>query len=38
MTLYVHVTQATDTEAMRFVWQATKDVVLKANLKDYDLL
>jgi len=32
--LYVHTTCATDTNNVRFVWNACKDIILKANLKD----
>lgn len=32
--IYVHTTCATDTENVRFVWNACKDIILKANLKD----
>lgn len=32
-TIYAHVTDATDTHGMKFVWKATKDIIIHKNLR-----
>jgi len=36
--IYSHQTTATDTEAMRFVFEVVKDTILQLNLKQYNLV
>lgn len=38
MPLYVHITTATNTENVRCIWNATKDIVLRRNLREFGLL
>jgi GTPase SAR1 family protein len=37
-TIYAHCTDATDTQGMRFVWKATKHIILSNNLKQAGLM
>jgi len=37
-TIYCHVTEATDTENIAFVWKATKHIILEQNLARHGLL
>ncbi|VDK23469.1 unnamed protein product [Taenia asiatica] len=36
--IYSHITCATDTENIRFVFAAVKDTILQLNLKEYNLV
>jgi len=36
--IYAHKTTATDTDAMKFVFEAVKDSILRHNLKQYNLV
>jgi hypothetical protein len=36
--IYTHVTTATDTKGIQFVWKAAKDIILQENLKHFQMI